>query len=221
LAKLEPPVFDRRCKLKLELKHRKNPMKTNLARRAFISSVAAAVTVESVWADVAAGQTSVLTPTRRKLLGAAANEIIPRAPGLLSATEAGVVDYIETLIGKVPELQRQAEASLARLEKIATTRWKRSFDQLTPPNRVAALRTFEREAAKSGAGESLYSAGGNLFAVLRDLVYEGYYTSPKVWPQIGYEFHPTNRKGPVMEAFDESILVQMKRRSRNYREVKS
>ena len=137
-------------------------MKTNLTRRAFITSVAAAVTVESVWADVAAGQTSLLTPERRKLLGAAANEIIPGASGLLSATEAGVVDYIETLIGKVPELQKQTDASLARLEQIATTRWKRSFDQLTPPNRVAALRMFEREAAKSGAGESLVQRRGQL-----------------------------------------------------------
>ena len=194
----------------------------NVTRRAFISSVAAAVTVESVWADVAAGQPSVLTAPQRKTLNAAANEIIPGARGALSATEAGAVDYIETLLARVPDLKKQAEASLARLDKIAVTRWKRSsFDQLTPANRIAALRAFERESARTGAGESLYSAGGNLFALLRDLVYEGYYTSPKVWPQIGYEFHPTNRKGPVMEAFDESILARMKGRAKNYREVKS
>ncbi len=105
---------------------------------------------------MAAGQPSVLTAPQRKTLNAAANEIIPGARGALSATEAGAVDYIETLLARVPELKKQAEASLARLDKIAVTRWKRSsFDQLTPANRIAALRAFERESARTGAGESL------------------------------------------------------------------
>ncbi|MGH9935366.1 MAG: hypothetical protein ACREAM_03915, partial [Blastocatellia bacterium] len=51
-----------------------------------------------------------LPDAHRKLLRAAADEIIPAADGALAATEAGAADYIETLLGKVPDLQKQAQA---------------------------------------------------------------------------------------------------------------
>ncbi len=162
-----------------------------------------------------------LSDAQRKLLRAAADEIIPAADGALAATQAGATDYIETLLGKVPDLQKQAQAALARIEAITKARHKQTFDQLSSAERVKLLQTFEKESAKPGRGESLYGAGSNLFALLRDLVYEGYYTSPKVWPQLGYEFHPTSRRGPAMQPFDESILTQTRKRPKSYREVKS
>ncbi|MGH9938407.1 MAG: gluconate 2-dehydrogenase subunit 3 family protein, partial [Blastocatellia bacterium] len=94
------------------------------------------------------------------------------------------------------------------------------FDQLSSAQRVKLLQAFEKESARAGAAESLYGAGNNLFALLRDLVYEGYYTSPKAWPQLGYEFHPTSRRGPAMQPFDESILAQVRKRPKSYREAK-
>jgi len=156
----------------------------------------------------------------RKLLRAAADEIIPAIDGALSATQASATDYIEALLGKVPDLQKQAQAALARLEAITKTRHKQPFDQLSSAQRVKLLQTFEKESSRAGAAESLYGAGNNLFALLRDLVYEGYYTSPKVWPQLGYEFHPTSRRGPAMQPFDESILAQVRKRPKSYREAK-
>ena len=209
-------------------------MKPRLTRRAFLERGAAGsltlfapitpISIESIWAEVASGAVAVaaLSESQRKLLAVAADELIPAGSGgELSARDAGAVQYIETLISKLPELEKQVVASLARIDAIAKSRWKRSFADLTSARRIAALQAFEKETARASAGESLYSAGSNLFAVLRDLVYEGYYTSPKVWPQIGYEFHQTNRKGPAMEPFNEAILAKMKTREKNYREVKS
>jgi len=161
-----------------------------------------------------------LSDAHRKLLRAAADEIIPAVDGALAATEAGAGDYIETLLGKVPDLQKQAQAALTRLEAITKARHKQPFDQLSSAQRVKLLQAFEKESARAGAAESLYGAGNNLFALLRDLVYEGYYTSPKAWPQLGYEFHPTSRRGPAMQPFDESILAQVRKRPKSYREVK-
>jgi hypothetical protein len=112
------------------------------------------------------------------------------------------------------------QAALTRLEAIAKTRFKLPFDQLRSAERVRLLQAFEKESARAGAAESLYGAGSNLFALLRDLVYEGYYTSPKVWPQLGYEFHATNKRGPAMQPFDEAILTQARKRPKSYREVK-
>jgi hypothetical protein len=188
------------------------------------SSQLSALSVGQIWAEVekagAVQSSSALSEAHRKLLRAAADEIIPAVDGALAATEAGAIDYIEALLGKAPDLQKRAQAALARLEAITKSRHKQPFDQLSSAHRVRLLQIFEKESAKSGAGESLYGAGDNLFALLRDLVYEGYYTSPKVWPQIDYEFHPTSRRGPVMEPFDESILAQTRKRPKSYREVK-
>jgi hypothetical protein len=58
-----------------------------------------------------------------------------------------------------------------------------------------------------------------LFKVLRDFTYEAYYLQPKVWKLIGYEFHPTNERGPSMKPFDESALGEVRKRPRYYREV--
>ena len=205
-------------------------MKSRLSRRSFLERGAVGsftlfspiISVESIWAEaVSAPPGAVLTETQRKTLTLAADEIIPAAPGALSASQAGALQYIETLLGKLPELEKQVIASLSRIDTLAMKDSKRSFGELTSSRRIATLQAFEKEAAAAGAGESLYSAGNNLFAVLRDLIYEAYYTSPKVWPQIGYEFHQTNRKGPVMEPFNEAILARMKTREKNYREVKS
>lgn len=188
------------------------------------SSQFSSLSVSQIWEEIekAGGvqPLSALSEAHRKLLRAAADEIIPAVDGALAATQAGATDYIETLIGKVPDLQKQAQAALARIESITKARHKQPFDQLSSAQRVKLLQAFEKESARGGPAESLYGAGDNLFALLRDLVYEGYYTSPKVWPQLGYEFHPTSRRGPVMQPFDESILAEARKRPKSYREVK-
>lgn len=181
--------------------------------------------VGQIWEEIEtaganAQASSALSDAHRKLLRAAADEIIPAIDGALAATQAGATDYIETLIGKVPDLQKQTQAALARIEAITKARHKQPFDQLNSAQRVRLLQSFEKESARGGPAESLYGAGDNPFALLRDLVYEGYYTSPKVWPQLGYEFHPTSRRGPAMQPFDESILAQARKRPKSYREVK-
>lgn len=189
------------------------------------SSHFSSLSVGGIWEEVekAGGNlqsSSALSEAHRKLFRAAADEIIPAVDGALAATQAGAADYVETLIGKVPDLQKQTQAALTRIEAITKARHKQPFDQLNSAERVKLLQAFEKESARGGPAESLYGAGNNLFALLRDLVYEGYYTSPKVWPQLGYEFHPTSKHGPAMQPFDESILAQAKKRPKSYREVK-
>jgi hypothetical protein len=186
------------------------------------SSRFSALSVSSIWAEVeqAVAPSTVLTDVQRKLLRFAADEIIPAADGMPAATEAGAAEYIEVLLGKLPDLQKQMQSALARIDQIGRSRFKRSFDQLTSAQRVRTLQAFEKESSRAVAGQSLYGAVGDLFAALRDLVYEGYYTSPKVWPGLGYEFHPTSKRGPAMEQFNEAILANARKRPKNYREVK-
>lgn len=173
---------------------------------------------EAVQSDRAA---SPFSAAQRETLGVAVDEIIPAGDGQPAAGEIGAVDYIDVLCGKVPELADTVRRALDRIEQISRSRFKRSFAKVAAAGRVRILQTFERESTRAGAGEGLYgSSGANLFGLLRDLVYEAYYTNPKVWPALGYEFHPTHRRGPEMRPFDESVLARMKRQPKSYREVK-
>src|SRR5262245_45407339 len=188
-----------------------------------VSNHFSSISATRIWEEIekagsALQSSSALSEAHRILLRAAADQIIPAAEGVPAATQGGAVDYIEVLISKVPDLQKQLQASLTRLEAVTRARHKQPFDQLHPAEQVKLLQAFEN--ANAGAAESLYRAGNDLFALLRDLVYEGYYTSPKVWPQLGYDFHPTSKAGPAMEPFDESILAQARKRPKSYREVK-
>ena len=83
---------------------------------------------------------------------------------------------------------------------------RKQFASLASEQRVEILRAYERQSPEE-------------FAALRDLVYEAYYTQPRVWRLIGYELHPTNESGPHVKPFDEAVLAQVKKMPRRYREV--
>lgn len=164
---------------------------------------------------------SPFSAAQRETLVAAADEIIPAGDAQPSAGDIGAIDYIEVLCGKAPEIADSVRRAADRIEAISTTRFKRPFARVAPAGRLRILQTFERESLRAGAGEGLYgSSGANLFGLLRDLVYEAYYTNPKSWPALGYEFHPTHRRGPDMKPFDETVLARMKRQPKSWREVK-
>ena len=57
------------------------------------------------------------------------------------------------------------------------------------------------------------------FDTVRDFVYEAYYTNEKVWKLIGYRNFPTTDVGPHMGAFDEQLLVNVRKRPAFYKEI--
>lgn len=182
--------------------------------------------VEAIWARAAGAQSEgsaskVLSTLERANLEAAADEIIPATDPMPAASEVGAVGYIEVVLGDVAELREQIQTALNRLEQSSQSNHNRSFSKLGSDERVKLLEAFEKKSAGDGESGGLFQSGSqpNLFLILRDLVYEAYYTSPKVWPKIGYEFHPTNAAGPDMKPFDESILANVRKKPKFYREV--
>ncbi len=67
--------------------------------------------------------------------------------------------------------------------------------------------------------EKLEKADPLSFAALRDVVYEAYYTNPKVWALIGYRFRTGNRKTAPLEEFDTTLLARVQQLPRLYRET--
>ena len=120
----------------------------------------------------------------------------------------------------VPDLRENITAALRRLEESSETGFQRPLHELSSEQRIDLLRRFEKEQPTSG--QSVWGQGNadpDLFASLRDVVYEAYYTNPEIWPRVGYEFHEARPPGLEMEPFDEGILSVVRRRPKNYREV--
>jgi hypothetical protein len=144
---------------------------------------------------------------RRGVLRAAMDEIIPASDGMPAASQVGGVEYLDRLVREIPELKKELQESLAALEEISRKRFSQDFLRLSRAKRAEVLAELEKR------GEP------RLFAILRDSVYEAYYTQPRVWKLIGYESHPTNQSGPRMKPFDESVLSEVRKRPKLYREV--
>lgn len=152
-------------------------------------------------------QTTGLNRGQLLALRAALDEIIPAADGMPSASEAGGAKYLEELCRRDPAVYKLLARSLAALEKASRRQSGKSFAQLERAERVKALAQLEK------------TAPARLFVTLRDFTYESYYTQPRAWKLIGYEFHPTDGAGPTLQPFDESVLAQARKKPRYYREV--
>ena len=182
--------------------------------------------VQALWAKAAkaeslGGGTKILSMPERENLRAAADEIIPAVDNMPAPSQIGGVGYIEVVLGDEADLRQHTQAALARLERSAQSAHGKSFSHLGSAEKVALLTAFEKESAAESSQGGTFQSGErpNLFAVLRDLVYESYYTNPKVWPKIGYHFYATNEAGPAMKPFDESILANVRKMPKFYREV--
>lgn len=192
-------------------------MRSKLSRRKFLKgSVAGSVAVGcGILTQSGAARpssTSSSTPAlvslheQSPLLRAAMDEIIPASDGMPSASQAGGVEYLERLVRENPGIGEQLSLSLEKLDATAEENFHAKFVSLGHDERVKALAELEMRAAP-------------LFAAFRDFVYEAYYTQPKVWKLIGYEFYPTNGAGPHMKPFDAAALAEVRKKPKYYREA--
>ena len=123
-----------------------------------------------------------------------------------SASTVGVVEYITALTTQNPSIRKTLFLNLNQLQILSQTKFKASFPRLTPKQRVSVLQLMEQQQLAS-------------FSSLRDYTYEGYYTQPKVWKLMGYDFKPTNGGAPRMKPFDEAALAQVRKKPKYYREA--
>jgi len=171
----------------------------NWTRREFLGASAAAPLIAI---ETRAGAAGVFGESEKKVLAAAMDEIIPASDGMPAASAVGGMAYLERIAAGDADVANDIRSALAVLQSVS----ERAFDQLDGAARVAVLQKLE-------AQEPIQ------FAHLRDYVYESYYTQPRVWKLIGYEFYPTDHEGPHMEPFDESILAEVRKRPKLYREA--
>ncbi len=143
----------------------------------------------------------------RELLRATMDEIIPASDGMQAASEVGGVEYLDRLMSQSPDIRKELEKSLAGVEELSHKQFGKDFISLSHTDRVEALKKLEKQAPPE------------IFANLRDYVYEAYYIQPKVWKLIAYEFYPTNQAGPRMKPFDKAVLAQVRKKPKFYRQA--
>jgi hypothetical protein len=180
-------------------------------RRKFINSsvggMATASTLISAGEIARTAREPKLSATHEAVLKTAVDEIIPARDGMPSASEVGGVDYLATLMHKEPDgIGKEIREALAALNELSKQHGGSSFDQLEADHRVSVLKNLE-------------SSSAHRFTMLRDSVYEAYYTNPKVWRLIGYELFPTDHAGPQMKPFDAQILSTVRNKPKYYREA--
>lgn len=179
-------------------------------------------TVKSVWAEVerdkGAVQNSALSPEQRLWLVAVADQIVPESDGMPGPSKVGAGGYIEVVLREVTELRDQVIAALEWLAESSKSKFQKELGQLNAAELVELLKALERESNRSSETEGLAASRKDLFSALRDLVYEAYYTNPKIWERLGYDFN-TTEDGAELKVFDERILSVVRQRPENYRRV--
>lgn len=161
----------------------------------------------------------VLSKSQTRCLAAAAAEIIPAKDGKPSATEVGTSGYVEIVLRQDLELLRRMKTALNRLDEDSRNLFGGRFWKLRSRLKVEVLEKFEEDTTPSAGTASVFkSRPPGLFEVLRDLIYEGYYTNPLVWPSLGYHLH-TPEYPPSFKDFDEKLLEQVRGRTDLYREA--
>ena len=149
---------------------------------------------------------SALGKTNRETLKAAMDEIIPAGGGMPAASQVGGIDYLAHFMHSEPGMGKTLRESLEALDQSSRQQFGKAFGEVDQAQRVAALQDQEKQDPTR-------------FAMLRDCVYEAYYTRPEVWKLIGYEFYATDHQGPHMKPFDEAVLEEIRKKPKYYREA--
>jgi hypothetical protein len=131
---------------------------------------------------------------------------IPASDGMPSASEAGGLTYLENLMQRDKDAATDITNGLNVAEAFSERSFKRPFTQLERNDQIAVLKEMEDTAL-------------GVFDALRAYVYESYYTQPAIWKLIGYELFPTDHRGPGLKPFDDSLLANVRKMPKLYRDA--
>ena len=132
--------------------------------------------------------------------------MIPASDGMPSASEAGGLRYLESLMAHDKDAAADIGKGLAVADAFSERSFKKTFSQLERNDQIAVLKDME-------------STAPGVFDALRAYIYESYYTQPDIWKRIGYELNPTDHVGPHLNPFDDSLLEKVRNMSKLYKDA--
>ena len=132
--------------------------------------------------------------------------LIPESDGMPSATQAAGLPYLQALMHRDKDVATDISKALEVAEAFSMRSFQKPFGSLAPQDQIAVLTRMESTAL-------------GVFDLLRAYVYESYYLQPGIWKLIGYELYPTDHAGPHMKPFDESLVANVRKMPKLYREA--
>ena len=153
---------------------------------------------------------AVLDPDRALALRACVSVLIPARGERPAAGEVGVAEYIDATAFLTPRIRGLLLEGIDTIDRLAAERGGVAFAAAERDQQTAVLRDLE---ATDRAG---------IFAMIRDLTYEGYYGHPRVLRAMGKETewrYDVAFSGSELEPFDEALLARMKTVQPRYRKV--
>lgn len=132
--------------------------------------------------------------------------MIPASDGMPSASQAGGLAYLERLMQTNKDASADITKGLTVADAYSQRAFQKPFGDLPTSDQLAILKNMENSAL--GA-----------FDLLRAYIYESYYEQPAIWKLIGYELYPTDHAGPHMAPFDDSLVANVRKMPKLYRDV--
>jgi hypothetical protein len=151
---------------------------------------------------------SRMSDTDRRTLRAAADVIVPAQGRMPAASAVGAVGYIERITRADPSMERLLAEGLRAIAARADATEHARFDVLPVERKTQVL--VHVEATNNPA---------SFFALLRDLVYEAYYTRARVQTLIGYTFRSGPRPTAALAPFDQQLVARIRQQTPFYRQV--
>lgn len=162
--------------------------------------------------------------TRRKFLEASSTGplLAPFAAGLVTTIEAAPTDALSE--GEQGALRTAMDEIIPAGDGMPSATDAGGIEYLErvmrqEPEVAKAIRRLLAELKPHRTLSEFEAKAPTEFARLRDLVYESYYTQPKIWKLLGYENYPTDHKGPHLAPFDDTILAEVRSKPKFYREA--
>lgn len=128
------------------------------------------------------------TEEERKKLGTLVDVILPKDSESPSATEVGVVDFMEFMMKDQPGNQTRMRGGLMWLDFESDAKFGKPFNDLSDDQ---ILEIVELVAWPERASEE-YSGAVRWFNLLRNLTCSGYFSTQAGWNYIGYKGNQPN-----------------------------
>lgn len=158
----------------------------------------------------------ILTAQQLALLAAIQDRLIPAQDEMPGAGDAGCAQTLDRFLSERPALRRPVIDALNAIEAAAGRSAQATAEDEPNSTHVAflTLSNSERDAALS----AVEAAHPDLFKTLLHQTYTAYYTNPAVLLILGW--NPPQPDGfPTPPPFDESLLENVKRRGKIWRDA--
>ena len=152
------------------------------AARASEATATATAARQMARAAGTAYQPKIYTAHEYATVQALVDEIIPKDAKSGSATDAGVPEFMDTMLDLEPNMRTAHRGGLAWLEHECRRRFTRNFVACTPAERHAVLD----DIAWPATAKPEFAAGVNWFNSFRDFTATGFFTSEIGVEDIGY-----------------------------------